>query len=84
VSDLPEKISAYSSATIEAAYFIDGVKQDDAIVYAFSGPDMSCFGTEKTENELTITCYAPSDTPLTVWAFCMGKETSQQTLLVGF
>lgn len=84
VSDLPEKISAYSSATIEAAYFIDGAKQDDAIVYAFSGPDMSCFGTEKTENELTITCYAPSNTPLTVWAFCMGQEAFQQTLLVGF
>jgi hypothetical protein len=84
VTDLPSQIRAYDSVTIEAAYFVDGVKQDDAIVYAFSGADMSCFGTEKTENELTITCYAPSNTPLTVWAFCMGQEASQQTLLVGF
>lgn len=84
ITDLPNQISAYDSVTIEAAYFVDGVKQDDAIVYAFSGADMSCFGTEKTENELTITCYAPSNTPLTVWAFCMGQEASQQTLLVGF
>ena len=84
ITDLPNQISAYDSVTIEAAYFVDGVKQDDDIVYAFSGADMSCFGTEKTENELTITCYAPSNTPLTIWAFCMGQEASQQTLLVGF
>ena len=84
VTDLPQQIPAYSSATIEAAYFVNGVKQNDAIVYAFGGANINCFGTEKHGNAITITCYAPSNVPLMVIATCNGKEVSQETLLIGF
>ena len=84
VTDLPDQIAAYSSVTVEAAFFDGGVKKEDEIVYAFSGADSNCFATEKDGNRLTITCYEPSNTPLTVWAFCNGQEASQETKLVGF
>lgn len=84
VTDLPIRIPAYSSATIEAAYFIDGVKQNDVIAYSFTGPDINCFNYARAGNVITITCYAPSDIPLTVWASFNGEETSEQTYLVGF
>lgn len=84
VTDLPERIPAYSSVTVEAAYFIDGTKQNDAITYGFSGANMNCFTFTQNGNELTITCYAPSDTPLTVTALCKNYDASQSTYLVGF
>lgn len=84
ITDLPTELEAYSSTTCEAALFVDGVKQSDAIVYAFRGPDINCFGTEKDGNVLTITCYAPSQEPLTVIAACNGKEVSQELYLIGY
>ena len=84
VTDLPSELRAYDSVTCEAAYFVNGVKQTDTIVYAFEGADINCFGTEKTGNALTITCFAPSNEPLVVHAFCNGQEASQELYLIGF
>lgn len=84
VTDLPSELRAYDSATCEAAYFVNGVKQSDTIVYAFEGADINCFGKEKTGNVLTITCFAPSNEPLVVHAFCNGQEASQELYLIGF
>lgn len=84
VTDLPSELRAYDSATCEAAYFVNGVKQTDTIVYAFEGADINCFGKEKTGNVLTITCFAPSNEPLVVHAFCNGQEASQELYLIGF
>lgn len=84
VTDLPSELRAYDSVTCEAAYFVNGVKQSDTIVYAFEGADINCFGTEKTGNALTITCFAPSNEPLVVHAFCNGQEASQELYLIGF
>ena len=84
VTDLPSELRAYDSATCEAAYFVNGVKQSDTIVYAFEGAYINCFGTEKTGNALTITCFAPSNEPLVVHAFCNGQEASQELYLIGF
>lgn len=84
ITDLPSQIPAYSSVTVEAAYFVDGVRQSDAITYALSGASAKCFGTEIDGNYITITCYAPSDTPLTITATCNGQDVSEETMLVGF
>ena len=84
VTDLPHELRAYDTAVCEAAYFVNGAKQSDAIVYAHSGANTNCFGTEQTGNRLTITCYAPSDTPLTVHALCNGQEVSQDIYLIGY
>lgn len=84
VTDLPSELRAYDSVTCEAAYFVNGVKQSDTIVYAFEGADINCFGTEKTGNALTITCFAPSNEPLVVHAFCNGQEASQELYLIGY
>lgn len=84
VTDLPSELRAYDSVTCEAAYFVNGVKQSDTIVYAFEGADINCFGKEKTGNVLTITCFAPSNEPLVVHAFCNGQEASQELYLIGF
>ena len=84
ITDLPTELEAYSSTTCEAAYFLNGVQQSDAIVYTFSGANINCFGTEKTGNILTITCYAPCKVPLTVTASLNGQEASQQLYLIGY
>lgn len=84
ITDLPSSIPAYSSVTVEAAYFVNGVKQSDPITYGFSGASMNCFGFTQEGNKLTITCYAPSNVPLTVTALCNNYDSSQSTYLVGF
>ena len=84
ITDLPQDLRAYESVSCEAAYFVDGVKQEDAIVYSFGGANINCFGTEKHGNVLTITCYAPSDVPLIVNAACHGQEETQVLYLIGY
>ena len=84
VTDLPNRISAYDSVTVEAAYFADGVMQEDTIAYSLTGPDPHLYSFSREGNKLTITCYGPSNIPLTVWASCNGQETSQETFLVGY
>lgn len=84
ITDLPEELTAYSSVTVEAAYFVNGEKQSDAIVYSFGGASLNCFDIVKDGNVLTITCYAPSNTPLTVYASCNGTEAVQSMNLIGY
>lgn len=84
ITDLPSQLTAYDSVTVEAAYFVDGVKQADGITYAFTGASMNCFGFEQNGNALTITCYAPSDVPLKVWAMCNSMDATQDMMLIGF
>lgn len=84
ITDLPNKLRAYESTTVEAAYFVNGEKQNDAITYEFSGANLNCFGTEQNGNALTITCYAPSNEPLIVHALCNSEETSQELYLIGY
>ena len=83
ITDLPTELRAYDSATCEAAYFVNGVQQSDTIVYAFEGAPIGCYGTEQDGNKLTITCYAPADKPLAVYAFCNGKDMVRKVSLIG-
>ena len=80
-ADVVSKLGAPLNKNVTAA--CGGIPGED-IVYAFSGANMNCFGTEQDGNKLTITCYAPSNTPLTVHALCNGQEASQGLNLIGY
>ena len=84
ITDLPHELRAYDSAVCEAAYFVNGVQQGDAITYSFARANVNCYGTEIDGNKLTVTCYGPSDAPLEVYASCNGKEMVRKVILIGY
>ena len=84
VNDLPDSLRAYDSVACEADYFVNGVKQNDAVSYSFNWANGNIYGISVNGNELTITCYAPSDTPLVVTASCGGYSATQTISLIGY
>lgn len=66
---VPTEIAQYQSATIEAVYTENGQPTDKAVTFSFSGPEVEgCYTAEIDGNKATITCWLPSETPLTVTA----------------
>lgn len=84
ITDLPYTLEAYNSVSCETAYFVDGLKQDEQITYTFSGAKENCYSAAIDGNVLTITCYGPCKTPLTVTAMCNGLSVSQDLYLIGY
>jgi hypothetical protein len=80
---VPQSITQFDSATINAAYFVNGVQASDAITYAFSGASSSSYTATQSGNSLTIECWN-SDNPLIVTASCNGKSASTTIQLVGY
>ena len=83
LTQMPKCIPAYSSVEVEAAYFSNGEQQPDEITYTLDGPEPYCYGYTREGNRLTITCYAPSNESLTVFASCNGLGYWQTTTLIG-
>lgn len=74
----PEGIAQYSYTVVEAAC------GDDAVSYSFSGPGSGYYETSVDGNALTIKCWQPSDTPLTVTALCGEQTISANIRLEGW
>ena len=73
------------SCTAQATYFNGGVATADPVTFSFSGAEAGAYGVELVDiNGVTITCYKPCDTPLTVTATCNGKSISADITLLGY
>ena len=66
--NVPQSMSAYQTATLSAAYYEDGEETAEQISFSTSGADESAYKAEADGNDLTVTCYGYSATPLTITA----------------
>lgn len=82
----PEKIGAYDSACLTAAYFEDGTETEDALTWEFSGADESAYSYLVAENgkSASIACFGYSGTPLTVTVSHGTYHASVNIQLEGF
>lgn len=81
-SNVPAEIEQYESATISAAYYVNGIITDSVVTWSFDRTDAS-YGKVITGNSVLIECVYPA-APITVTASCNGKSVSAKIELVGW
>ena len=80
---VPEKLAAYESTTITAAYFENGEETAQTITWKFSGANELAYSATISGNSATITCFGYSDTPLVIEAIYDEFSASTQVELEG-
>ncbi len=69
-STIPEKLSAFQSFAVRAAYFEDGAETQQALTWTVGGAEKSSYSCELAEDgrSAAISCFGYSETPLTITA----------------
>lgn len=85
-TSVPESLSAYESAGISAAYFLDGIEQTDAIIWTFTGADDNAYSYAVSADgkSISIDCFGYSAIPLTITAAYGAYSATAQINLIGF
>ena len=81
--EVPEELRMFQTAIINAAWFEDGEKTDTHVKITVSGPETTAYSVDYGENRAEITCYAGSNTPLTVTASHGNESVSAVIRLAG-
>lgn len=81
--EVPAELRMFQTAIISAAYFEDGEKTDKNVKITVSGPETTAYSVQYGENQAEITCYAGSNTPLTVTASHGNDSVSAEITLRG-
>lgn len=81
---IPKTIQQYSSATITAGYYENGVLSDETVEWSMSGASESAYHTVVNGNSITISCLRSDSIPLTVTAGYNGVSASVEIWLEAF
>lgn len=80
--NLPDTLSEYRRITISAAWFSGGEETEDEVSFRFAGPAGNAYSATITgKNRYTISCFAASPLPLTVYAEAHGQGVSAKIWL---
>lgn len=74
-----DELNAYSSMTVSAAYYENGVQQSDTLAWDFSGAEQGSYTAEVDGNSVLIKCWGGSVKPLTITA-SFGEYSESITL----
>ena len=77
----PQVMGPLDSVTLRAAYFVNGVDSGESVTWSLTGAKPSAYHAEPNGNEIYITCFGYSETPLTVTAICNGYTDSVEIRL---
>ena len=80
----PEAISAYSSATLTAAYAENGAATQQVVSFSFAGASQESYTATVDGNTLNLQCWRYDPQPLVVTASYGGQSASAQILLQGW
>ena len=84
IGGVPSEAPVFSSFTVEAAYYEDGIKTADQVRFSYSGvPNNSITLTENGDNTATIDIWTASGT-LVLEAFCGTHIATAEVVLEGF
>lgn len=80
---IPDRLKAYESVEVSAAYYEQGIEMDVPVIFSFTGARRGSYSAAVNNNTATITCYGGSITPLTVAARYGSYETTAEIQLIG-
>lgn len=75
---VPDKLVQYQTAVLQAGAV------DTMVTYELTGADPACYEAKQDGNVLTVTCWQPSETPLTIMAIAMDESLTANILLEGW
>lgn len=77
----PQAMGPLDSVHLRAAYFVNGVDSGESVTWSLTGAKPSAYHAAPNGNEIYITCFGYSETPLTVLAVCNGYSDSVEIRL---
>ena len=85
-STIPQTLGAFESATITAAYFLDGEEQDDPLTWYVGGADETAYSYAVSTDgkSVSIDCFGYSTAPLIVTAAIGADSATASIALEGF
>lgn len=85
-STIPQTLGAFESATISAAYFVDGESQAVPLNWTATGADETAYSCDVAAGgeSVTIQCFGYSPTPLVITAEHNGESATASIALEGF
>ena len=83
-SPVPEKIKAFNTLDITAAYFENGQQTEDIVEWTLAKADAGSYSYEVNGNTVTIQTYAPSSEPLEVYATYSGATAVKKIQIIGY
>ena len=84
LSTIPERMNAYQSFAIEAAYFENGEQTEETVEWSFSGAEKGSYSVEINGNKATICAWSGSIEPLVITANHREVEAETRINLFGF
>lgn len=76
LTEPPETLGPYEAAALQAACFVGGVQQEDAVAWEFGGAAEEAYTVSVLRNRATVQNWGGSEMPLTVTAKCGGASVS--------
>lgn len=83
-SPTPDKVKAYTTFEITAAYYENGQLTDNIVEWTLRGADENAYSYTVSGNTVTITTYAPSAQPLEVYASYGDSTDVKNIQIVGY
>ena len=85
-STIPQTLGAFESASITAAYFLDGEEQDDPLTWYVGGADETAYSYAVSTDgkSVSIDCFGYSKAPLIVTAAIGADSATANIALEGF
>lgn len=83
-SPVPDKVKAYTTFEITAAYYENGQPTDNIVEWTLRGADEDAYSYTVSGNTVTITTYAPSAQPLEVYASYGDSTDVKNIQIVGY
>ena len=77
----PQSLGPLDSVHLRAACFVNGVDSGESVTWSLTGAKPSAYHAAPNGNEIYITCFGYSETPLTVLAVCNGYSDSVEIRL---
>ena len=77
----PQSLGPLDSVHLRAACFVNGVDSGESVTWSLTGAKPSAYHAAPNGNEIYITCFGYSETPLTVLALCNGYSDSVEIRL---
>lgn len=83
-SPVPDKVKAYTTFEITAAYYENGQPTDNIVEWTLRGADENAYSYTVSGNTVTITTYAPSAQPIEVYASYGDSTDVKNIQIVGY
>lgn len=83
-SPVPDKVKVYTTFEITAAYYENGQPTDNIVEWTLRRADRDAYSYTVSGNTVSVMTYAPSESPLEVYATYSGATAVKKIQIIGY